>query len=34
MNYKSEGELLRFKELYNYFSNNPNKMEIFTNAIE
>jgi hypothetical protein len=33
-NYKSEGELLRFKELYNYFSNNPNKMEIFTNAIK
>lgn len=32
--YKSERELLRFTQLYNYYSKNPNKMEIITNTIK
>ena len=32
--YIPEGELLRFIELYNHFSKNPNKMNILTNTIK
>ena len=32
--YKPEGELLRFIELYNYFSKNPNKLKIHVNTIK
>jgi hypothetical protein len=33
-NYTSEGELLRFTQLYNYYSKNPNKVKILTNTIK
>ena len=32
--YKSDGEFLRFTQLYNYYSKNPNKAEILTNTIK
>lgn len=32
--YTSEGEFLRFIQLYNYYSKNPDKMKIFTNTIK
>lgn len=32
--YSSEGEFLRFIQLYNYYSKNPDKMKIFTNTIK
>ncbi|MGB4439080.1 MAG: SEC-C metal-binding domain-containing protein [Sedimentibacter sp.] len=33
-NYASEEELIRFIQLYNYYSRNPNKMKIFTNILK
>ncbi len=33
-NYTSEGEFLRFTQLYNYYSKDPNKMKILTNTIK
>lgn len=33
IDYKPEGELLRFIQLYNYFSKNPNKLKILVNTI-
>lgn len=34
IDYKPEGELLRFIQLYNYFSNNPDKLKIHVNTIK
>lgn len=33
-NYTSEGEFLRFTQLYNYYSKNPDKMKVIANSIK